>query len=250
MQRTINSLIGYAMQATDGEIGKTEEFYFDDESWTVRYLIIKTGNWFSGKEVLISPEALIRQSWEFRTFPTNLTKDQIRNSPDIDTQKPISRRQEVELYGHYPWKPYWGSGFYAGGMWGIIDPEPIIDETVIKQLDENDNKSGADDLHLRSTEQILGNHIHAIDGEIGHVKDFIINDQTWELLYFVVSTHNFIGGKNVLLPVKYIREIQWYTGKIFVDTTIDAIKNSPEFNDSEFAGFENEGSGNENIHLK
>jgi sporulation protein YlmC with PRC-barrel domain len=242
MQRTISSLIGYAMQATDGEIGNVEEFYFDDQSWVIRYLIVKTGHWFSEHEVLISPGALIKQSWEFRTFPVNLTKEQVRNSPGIDTDKPVSRQQEIELYGHYLWQPYWESGLYHDAIWKQENPAPASGE--------EDIKNPGDDLHLRSTENVRGYHIHGTDGEIGHIKDYIIDDQTWGLQNLIVDTHNFIGGKKILIPVRHIKEIQWYNSLIFVDMTIDSIKNSPVFDDSVFAGFENEGSGNGNIHLK
>ncbi len=116
MERTINSLSGFRMEATDGEIGKVEEFYFDDETWTVRYLILQTESWLSGRKVLISPVALIKGLSKPGVFTVDRTRDQIRESPDIDTEKPVSRQQEIELYGHYSWKGYWESGFYAQGV--------------------------------------------------------------------------------------------------------------------------------------
>lgn len=114
MKRNIKSLIGFTIGATDGEIGKVTEFYFDDETWTIRYLIVETGSWLFGRKVLISPIALLTPDWENKIFPINLTKEQIKNSPDIDTERPVSRQQELDMYAHYPWGTYWGSGFYAG----------------------------------------------------------------------------------------------------------------------------------------
>ena len=148
------------MGATDGEIGEVKEFYFDNETWAVRYLIVETGNWLSNRKVLISPQALQVTDRENKDFPTNLTKEQIKNSPDIDTNKPISRRQEIKLYGHYPWRSYWGSGFYAGGFGGYINSDPIIDERIAKDVDFTDQRSD-DNPHLRSTQRISGYHIHA-----------------------------------------------------------------------------------------
>jgi hypothetical protein len=104
MKRSIKSLIGYTLHAADGEIGKVEEFYFDDQRWTIRYLIVRTGSWLLGRKVLISPQALGTTDWDNRAFPTTLTKEQIRNSPDIDTDEPVSRQQEERLYAHYPWQ--------------------------------------------------------------------------------------------------------------------------------------------------
>jgi sporulation protein YlmC with PRC-barrel domain len=174
MERNINSLTGYSIAATDGDIGQLEEFYFDDETWTIRYLIVKTGSWLSGREVLIATKALLHKSWQQKLIPVNLTKSQIQKSPDIDTDQPVSRQQEAELYGHYQWESYWGSGFYGGGSLGVSMPFPSIDRKVLIEPDK-DHKRPGEDVHLRSTERITDYHIHVADGEIGHVKDFIID---------------------------------------------------------------------------
>ncbi|MBK5271923.1 MAG: PRC-barrel domain-containing protein [Bacteroidia bacterium] len=233
MQININNLIGYNLEATDGEIGKVKEFYFDDKTWEIRYLIVKTGNWLTGRKVLISPQALLVPDWGKEVFPINLSKEQIKNSPDIDTDKPISRRQEIKLYGHYPWRSYWGSGFYAGGFGGYINSDLVIDERIAKDVDFTDQQSD-DDPHLRSTERVSGYHIHATDGDIGHVKDFIIDDQTWQVTDLVIDTHNWIGGKKVLIPVRHVKDIQWDNFKIITDISIAFIKDCPLFNESEY----------------
>ena len=232
MQRSINSLTSFTMGATDGEIGKVKEFYFDDETWAVRYLIVKTGSWLSGLKVLIAPQALLAPDWENEVFPIDLTKEQIKNSPDIDTDKPISRRQEIELYGHYPWRSYWGSGFFAGGFGGYTSPAPLVDEEVIHETDTNENHAD-EDPHLRSTERVSDYHIHATDGDIGHVKDFIIDDETWKITGLLIDTHNWIGGHKVLIPVRHISMIKWKDFKVFVDLSIEAIKDFEHFHESE-----------------
>src|SRR5450432_2722333 len=172
MQRSINSLTGYKTGATDGEIGEVKEFYFDDETWAIRYLIIETGSWLTGRKVLLSPQALLVPDVKNKIFPVNLSKEQIRNSPDIDTDKPVSRRLEIDLYQHYSWQRYGGGGFYAGGSAGLLNLPPMGDETDIQEYP--DTASMPDwDPHLRSTKRITGYHIHATDGDIGHVNDFI-----------------------------------------------------------------------------
>jgi sporulation protein YlmC with PRC-barrel domain len=233
MERNINNLIGYDIEATNGIIGKLKEFYFDDETWTIRYLIVKTGSWLSGREVLISQVALKNRNWLNKSIPVNLTKKQVQNSPDIDTKKPVSRQQEVNLVGHYQWENYWGSGFYANGALGVSMPFPSIDRKILIETD-NDHIKSDDDIHLRSTERIAGYHIHASDGEIGHVKDFVIDDQTLQLLFFVVDTHNWIGGKKVLIPVNEIKNVDWSTAEVFLNITIDEVQNSRLFEEAEF----------------
>ncbi len=232
MHRSINSLTCFTMGATNGEIGKVKEFYFDDETWAVRYLIVETGNWLSGRDVLIAPQALLVPDWEHEVFPINLTKEQIKNSPDIDTDKPISRRQEIELYGHYPWRSYWGNGFYAGGFGGYASAPSHVDEEIIQETDTDDSRAD-DDPHLRSTERVSDYHIHATDGDIGHVKDFIIDDETWKITGLVIDTHNWIGGHKVLIPVRHINEIKWGDFKVFVDLSKEAIKDFETFHESE-----------------
>ncbi len=137
MKRTIKNLMGFTMGATDGEIGKVKDFYFDDVTWTIRYLVVETGNWLSNRKVLISPEALLQVDWANETFPVNLTKEQIKKSPDVDTDQPVSRQHEMELYTHYPWTNYWGGGIWAGGMGtaGMMMPRSSVpmEEAVKKQ---------------------------------------------------------------------------------------------------------------------
>lgn len=227
MERNINSLIGFSMEAKDGEIGEVKDFYFDDETWTIRYLILKTGSWLSGREVLISPVSIIKHSWKASSFPVNLSKEQISNSPSIDTDKPVSSQQEIELFAYYPWGPYWGSGFYPGNQWDVANATPVVDEASLKEVDDRSDK----DPHLRSTHEVKGYHIHSADGEIGHVHDFITDDETWKLEYLVVDTHNWIGGKKVLIPVKHIKKVEWADSTVHLDVSNDFIKSGMVFNE-------------------
>jgi sporulation protein YlmC with PRC-barrel domain len=232
MQRNIKSLIGYGMEATDGDIGKVEDFYFEDTTWVIRYLILKTGNWFLYREVLISPKAIVKKYKAPGLFAVNLSKEQIRTSPDIDTDKPVSRQQDMQLYGHYAWQGYGGSGFYAGGS-ANMDEDPIIDEKIMTEADTNDKRSN-DDLHLRSTKAIIGYHIHASGGDFGHVSDFILDDDNWQIKYLVVDSHDWFGGKQFLIETGMIKEIQWENSKVILNISINAIKDSPLFDESQF----------------
>jgi uncharacterized protein YrrD len=232
MLRNIKDLHGFRIAAKDGDIGMIKDFYFDDETWTVRYLIVKTGPWFS-REVLISAATVTDHSWEDSTFSVGITREQVRDSPDIDTDKPISRQQEAELANYYPWQSYWGTGFYRGGVWGIIEPTPLIDPKLIRDIDETEISH--EDRHLRSSKEVTGYHIHAENGDIGHVTNFVFDDQTWQIAYLVVDTHNWIGGKKVLVAVKHVKEVEWENSKVVVDLTIDALKTSEAVDKWEYA---------------
>lgn len=231
MKRSIKSLMGYMIGATDGEIGKVKDFYFDDEAWTIRYLVVETGDWLSGRKVLISPQALLTTNWENETFPVNLTKKQIENSPDIDTDAPVSRQQEIELHEYYPWASYWLSnmGMGAMGTSGMILPvRASVSEEINEKNHESDKKPHVDH-HLRSAESVISYTVKAKDGDIGNIEDFIIDDITWELIFLVVDTGHWFPGKKVILSPKWIKEINWDISNIVIDHTAYQVKNSPEY---------------------
>jgi uncharacterized protein YrrD len=224
MERTINSLAGCRMEARDGDVGIVEDVYFDDESWKVRYLVLKTDDWLSGRKVLVAPLALTEDGYKTGVFLVNLTKDQIRHSPGIDTDKPVSRQQEIELYGHYAWKGYWESGFYAGGLASVVDGLP-----------EKGKRLGAD-LHLRSALFVSGFHVHGTDGEIGYICDFVIDDRTWEVLNLVVNTSQLPNGKKLIVPVGHIIQMQWSDSDVYLNKTKADIEKGEVYAPSVFSG--------------
>jgi|SRR5690348_280231 len=228
MKRSIKSLEGYTLKETDGEIGKVDEFYFDDVSWTIRYLVIKTGNWFSGKKVLISPKALLTPDWENKTFPVNLTKSQIENSPDIDTEKPVSRQHEEELFTYYTWDPYWGDGAHGAGIFGAMPGDLYENEIEAGPAVPVEN-SGPQDPHLRSFDEVKGYTIHATDGEIGKVTDYIVDDSDWRINYLVVDTGDWLNSKNILLPAGWIKQVKWDNSIVIVNVTVEQVQNCPVF---------------------
>ncbi len=220
MKRSARSMIGFTMGATDGEIGKVKDFYFDDVTWTIRYLIVETGKLLSERKVLISSQAILTPDWEDETFQVNLTMDQIKNSPDIDTEKPVSRQQELKLYNHYPWNIYWtgrATGMPPVSMYQVLEPE------------DNDYKEPEGDPHLRSTDNVTGYSIKAIDGELGEVEDFIIDDLSWRIDFMVVDTGKWLPGKKVLISPSMIKDISWNLSSVVVTSTVEDVKHSPEY---------------------
>lgn len=231
MQHNVKSLIGFTMGATDGEIGKVCNFYFDDVTWIVRYIIVKTGGWLSERKLLISPAALTEPNWENKTFPAGLTRKQIENSPDIDTEKPISRLQELSLYNHYSWPygPLTGTGFYGGiGMVGMVESRIPFEDSIAAQ----NTASFSGNPHLQSTGNVKGYRLHAVDGEIGAVEDFIIDDTAWGIRFLVVDTGHWLPGKKVLISPKWIKEVKWKDSSVYVNLPVDAVKHSPKYDAS------------------
>jgi len=222
MHLYISNLFGLSVKATDGEVGIVQDFYFDDQTWIIRYLIIKTGDWLSGRKVLLSPFSLVNKPGNPASFTVSLTKEQIRNSPDINTDKPVYRQQEIQLAEYYPGLDYWGKGAYKGG---VANASIVSDRQIIKEAFKKDNQPTVD-LHLQSILHMTGYRIHATDGEIGHAKDFIVSDGAWKLQYLVVETHKLFRDKQVFVPVGNIRKEEWSNAEIYVNITRSEIKNS------------------------
>lgn len=229
--RSTNDLRGYTIHATDGDIGKIDQFLFDDETWTIRYLVVNTGNWLQERLVLISPLSLGQPNWERQTLDVNLTREQVKNSPDIATDQPVSRQQEIELFRHYNYPIYWG----GTGLWGasMYPTYPGYATPVVPEEDPNRaGETEPGDPHLRGTKEVTGYHIRARDGEIGHVEDFVIDDTSWAIRYMVVDTRNWFPGKKVLVSPRWIEAVSWAERIVAVDLTRDAIKQSPEYDPS------------------
>ena len=221
MLNKAKTLKGYKLHSLDGEIGKVKEFYFDDHHWTIRYLIADTGNWLTDRQVLISPHALIAVNKEEQYIAINLTKKQIEDSPSLDRDKPVSRQFEETYYNYYEWPVYWGGPF----IWG---PYPYIMRDNKKWREATQGKK-AWDPHLRSTHDVSGYNIQAADGEIGHVEDFIIDDETWAIRYLIIDTRNWWPGKKILVSPQWIERISWNESKVFVNLLCETIKQSPEY---------------------
>lgn len=225
MLRSVKELEGYKVLAADGDIGQVYEFYFDDHTWTIRYLVVNIGAGLTARRVLIAPLALDVPDWKLETFPVILTKEQVANSPDIDTDKPISRQQEIELHHYYHWPAYWTSGGALGHQMITVPPNLAPSrQKPQEKTEEMDN-----DPHLRSTREVVGYRIQARDGALGHVEDFLIDDQTWSINYMIVDTVNFLPGKKVRIAPDWVERVDWAGAKVQVDLTKETIKNSPEY---------------------
>ena len=217
-------LKGYKLNSLDGEVGKVKEFYFDDQHWTIRYLVADTGNWLTGRQVLISPYALIAVIKEEQHITIDLTKKQIEDSPSLNSDKPVSRQFEDAYYGYYGWPNYWGGPY----MWGVY-PDIVRDREKWKKSIHGEKTW---DPHLRSTNDVSGHDIQAADGEIGHVEDFIIDDETWAIRYLIIETRNWWTGKKVLVSPQWIERVSWSESKVFVNLSRETIKQSPEYTEA------------------
>jgi uncharacterized protein YrrD len=221
---SVDTLKDYKLNCIDGEIGGVKDFFFDDKFWTIRYLVVTTGSWLNRKQVLISPYFLKNISHGTELIHVNLTKQEVENSPSVDTEKPVSRQFEENYYKYYGAPVYWGGPF----MWGTSPAIPRNRE------DWKTSTSGEKnwDPHLRSAKDVSGHSIQATDEKIGEVDDFIVDDENWTIRYFIIDTGNWLPGKKVLIAPQWIDRISWEDSKVFVNVTADSIKNAPEYDET------------------
>lgn len=227
MLTSAKKLEGFKIAAIDDIIGKAYDFFFDDNTWTVRYLVADTGGWLPGKRVLISPFSLGKPNFDDETIPVNLTKNQIENSPDVDEHMPIERQKEIELTQYYGWPNYWT------GFGDPLGAAPLMPAGIPVPIEIQYRESGSHDSHLHSTRSIIDLNIQASDDSVGHVEDFIIDDDNWSIRYLIADTRNWLpGGKKVILSPRWISKMDWMDSKVHVDLTRDQILKSPEWDPS------------------
>jgi hypothetical protein len=223
MIRNITELMGYTLQAEDGEIGRCKDFLFDDQRWTIRYMVADTGTWLSGRKVLVSPIALGTPDREGKRFPVKLTREKIKESPPLDEDAPVSRQYEARWLDHYGWSYYW----FGGGLWG---PGASPTELYVKGKEKVKGKEPQpEESRLRSVKEVTGYHIQARDGEIGHLEDLLVDEVSWNFCYLVVDTRNWLPGRHALVAPAWVNSVDWAQGTVSVNLTTDAIKNSPEY---------------------
>lgn len=213
-------LTDYKLKALNGEIGKVKDVYFDDKYWTVRYLTVNTGSWLTGRKVLISPYAFLGVSPENEQISVDLTMKQIEDSPPLDADKPVSRQFEWSYYDYYGWPRYWYGPYSWGGYYYIPRPS----QTRIPVAEQNKW-----DPNLRSTDEVTGYSIKAQDGNIGHVEDFLIDDETWAIRYLIVDTRDWLPGKRVLVSPQWVQKVSWDNKEVAVDLEREIVKQAPEY---------------------
>ena len=234
MLNSVSHLERSTITATDGEIGHVRDVYFDDQAWAIRYLVIDCGTWLAGREVLISPYAVKQPLGSVKNLDVSLTRQQVEMSPDTDTHQPVSRRHEREVLSYYAYPEYWGGeGLWAMGALPLL-PSPMptaVESEAVSALREQDVP--AEDVCLRSSVNVTGYDIQALDDSIGHVKDFIFDDESWAIRYLVVNTRNWWpGGRQVLIATRWIDRIDWADRTVFTRLTREQIKSSPEYEEA------------------
>lgn len=222
-------LNGSRLSATDGDIGHLKDFFFDDRSWTIRYLVADTGAWLPGRQVLLSPFAVCRlPSNDDKAIGINLTRKQIEDSPSIEEHKPVSRQYEQEYLQYYGWPDYWPGPL----LWGPVEAPWAFLPAKLQIPPRPQHSSQDQDAHLRSVADMSGfsgYQIQALDQVFGHVEYCLFEQGNWAIRYLVCDTRNWWPGKHFLLAPQWIGWVSWSESRVYVDLDREAIRRAPEY---------------------
>jgi hypothetical protein len=224
MHKLVQDLRGDTVVCRDGEIGSLSDAYFDDEDWTLRYLVVDTGRWLPGRKALVPPRAAVPGG--DKVMRLELSREEIERAPGIDADPPVSRlmQQAHERRYAYP---------YAGPyLWGMMPPVPALAAEMDNDPQRREAAQAAEKraarTHLRSGTEVVGYRIHAADGELGHVEDFFVDDANWTIAGMIVDTRNWLPGKKVVVPPSAVEDIDWESGAVRVRLRRDELKRAPE----------------------
>lgn len=223
-----SDIIGLAIEATDGKIGSIADLLFDDRQWVLRWAVVDTGDWLPGRSVLLPSDKLGPIERNERALKVALKRSEVENSPVLATDPPVSRQYEAALYDYYGWAPYW-----AGGMTGPGLAAPIMPPLYAAGA-KPDMPVPEGDPNLMSADEVTGYHIQARDGDIGHIEDFLIEEEGWAIRYLVVDTRNWWPGKKVLVSPHWVTDISWSEHRVTFDVTRERIKASPDYDPKAF----------------
>jgi len=223
-----STLKGYAVQASDGKVGDVTDFLFDDQNWKIRWLVLEPGSSLPQRKILLHPSALAAPDPVGKSIAVNLTKAEVEGSPDFLDHQPVSRQMEAHLYDYYGWDPAWGSSYFGlGAIATPFSPPPLVGALPPDEAAAAAAPPDEADLHLRSIAEVTGYHVHASDGEIGHIENFVFDHANWDIRYLAVDTRNWWPGQHVLISPYAVREIDWENRHVELNIMRAQVKASP-----------------------
>lgn len=210
MLRSLNALVSSVIRASDGELGQVEDFLFDDKNWAIRYFVVETGRLLRTRRVLITPSAASHPEWDRRIIAVDLTVQQVHDSPDVDTAKPVSRQQEIEMHQYYGWPAYWSM-------------EAPMMPVFVEGQQKSQTELKSEDPHLRSWREVGTYQVEALDGDVGKLDDLIVEDPTWRIRYLVIKTGGWFSGQKLLISARWVSSIAWAERRVVLAEALDRI---------------------------
>jgi hypothetical protein len=209
MLHDLKDLIAACVIATDGEIGVVRNFLFDDISWTIHYLVVDVGTWYQRRDVVLPITTIEQPDWTKRIFHVRLTREQVRDSPDVDTEKPVSRQQEIAMEQYWGKLACWASANLGGGA--LI---PTHRKYPVRTKENPD---------LRSALGLVDYQVWATNGEIGLLEGFIVDESSWHLGYLDVKAGDWLFNRSMLIPTQWVKSVSWAECRVNLHHSKDGI---------------------------
>ena len=238
MMRRVSDLLKLELRARDGVLGQVRDLHFDDERWVIRYLVVETGTWLNSRKVLIATSVVDAADWALGQLPVNLTQEQVRKSPGVDTEQPVTRQQETGLSRHYGWPIYWDNdpsllalaGACNGANARVFATASAPTLTALGALPAPPVRKAPDgNPRLRRASAVRGYRLEAIDGPIGHIDDFLFEELTWEITFIAIETGIWWSGRKALISPEWVSAVSWARSRVYLDLTREGIRTAPAY---------------------
>ena len=224
----LKQLSDYRLHAKDGDIGHLRQVFFDDRDWRVRYLVVHTGSALLGRDALLIPETVTKIDDERRRIDVKLTHEQIENAPPVSSQLTVSRHYEQELYRHYDWQPYWDDDLLLG-LGGTAHPPADVGH-----IQEPVNP------YLRGSDEVAGYALSGAGGNLGEVRDFVLEVPGWHIRYLHIATGGRLFGRDILIACAWLEDIDWSARTVATVLPREAIESAPSYDASDIISREYE----------
>jgi len=224
---SIKRLYGRRLGALDDKIGHVEDCYFDDKNWAVRYFVADTDWWNFPRRVLLSPHAFGPIPEHGTALPVHLTREQIKRSPSLKMEGPVTRDFETDYYSYYDWPFYWQGGW----LWGPSD-SPTRKQPMTNTAGCQTSTPPGPCAHqpvdanasLRSARAAFGLPVYSGADSVARVADFLMDEKNWRIRYLVLDAGHWYARKEVLISTRKVLSIDWDRSRVEITPTREAIE--------------------------
>ncbi len=223
MLYTLNDLEQYTVNAADGYVGKIKDFYFDDRTWKLRYLVVETGIWLKNRKVLLPASAVKLVNKDDKQLSLDMSMYHVKNGPSIERDLSLKPQSEIDYLSYY------GYSFYRGATEAHgfdKDAEAKLAE-IFASVDAVRRTYG--DRHLRSCKEMINYDIEGSDSQVGYLQSMLFDEKDWSVRYLMLNTSNWWLGHQVLLEPQSIRDVSWGDARIYVNMLRQEIQSTPIF---------------------
>lgn len=227
MLRPLHPVKGFKLAAEDCTFGRVKDFLFDEEHWTVRYMAADTGRWIPHRKVLVSPVSLGKPDWESQEFSVHLTKEQIKEQPELPADAPVTRVYEDQRHKTYDYPLYYKVGSHYAWGYGTI-PASLLDAPSAPAGEPHRSEPPQSRM-LHSLEEVRGFSIVNTEKEkLGSLDDLVMDDETWTIRYLSVHLKQSGIDQTVFFAPNWFDLFDWENGRLMSSFSKESVLASPK----------------------